>query len=477
MECNCNALTQHFGSLTALEILSKFFSSTQWDKQMIKNYILHHRMSYLGNDYMLSPSFTIDKVFAAEPPTCRYAWAERNLSRFKLHFASIQELRGFQTNNAEYFHFARKISVDEPKHGAEFSALAKFLQTHTLIQELEIGVDELQMDVSLTLNRVVLRRKGMDKLREVYVPQVKFTRLMHGSLGPKRILAVCSGPIPGGVLETIVAKDMMTPSSEKLPQSSKPTSRVLPTPNFPEKDISHPASRTPPMAKFLEKLHPELRNMVYTELFTSEGGVIVPSPLPPTSTYVNGSRGKKSAPHSVLALLETNKQIFEEAVGLYYSQNRFVFYYVSQMIAFLKHLTKQRQNYLFHITLWHTNLDIQTFPESIPYLLALPQLKNLDLFIRNDVAFRAGEGQYQGLAGENGLAELVSRGVKLTIKCDSASRSIWTRDRIIESLPPGITTTERFWDNYPGYTSTMKRVEGCRRIENWISILAKELTT
>src|SRR4051812_20509833 len=72
-------------------------------------------------------------------------------------------------------------------------------------------------DVTPQLNLLVLRANGMDKLREVRVPNVKFTSLVHGSREDITVAECTSGPICRGTLQTIVAKEIMRPTQVPAP--------------------------------------------------------------------------------------------------------------------------------------------------------------------------------------------------------------------------------------------------------------------
>ena len=83
-------------------------------------------------------------------------------------------------------------------------------------------------------------------------------------------------------------------------------------------------------------LPPEIRNRIYNLLLCIPGR-IHPSTQKPSSTRKKNGRQKVSTPtpESALSLLAVNKQINDEAFGVFYHCNAFEFYYPTQLHAFL----------------------------------------------------------------------------------------------------------------------------------------------
>ncbi|KAF9741499.1 hypothetical protein PMIN06_007315 [Paraphaeosphaeria minitans] len=110
---------------------------------------------------------------------------------------------------------------------ASLRSFSKDLGLFNQLQELEVGVDEAQMvqamchadqsysgilmrpqDIPFTTNKLVLRMRGIDNIQQISVPKVSFTGWIHKE-NPESYYSRCTGPIAGGVLETIVARSMM----------------------------------------------------------------------------------------------------------------------------------------------------------------------------------------------------------------------------------------------------------------------------
>ena len=145
---------------------------------------------------------------------------------------------------------------------------------------------------------------------------------------------------------------------------------------------------------------------------------------------------------SVLALLETNKQICKEATGIYYAQNRFVFYYSSQVLEFFDTLTRysghgcghRAFDYMTDVTLWYPK-NYRTQDASAAFDCALRELKKCSVLEKIEVILECYPPQYlgQGLAasrpGERKLKKFSHRGVAVTVRsievenfeCDGAS--------------------------------------------------------
>ncbi|KAK5152789.1 hypothetical protein LTR04_006318 [Oleoguttula sp. CCFEE 6159] len=215
------------------------------------------------------------------------------------------------------------------------------------LDELRIGVDERKMvvevwaeslhlmwsrgeEITPQINLKVLLFTGMDALRELkHIRLVEFIRDTRSAAG------VLSGPIPGGVLETMVAPCMMATRELLLFQA-----RISAGPPFP-----------------FQKLPPELRNHIYAMVLHFDGGV-VPSKRTPTSCFLSGGRRKGQErkpgprPPSVLSLFATNKAIYQESAHLFYSKNHLIFRDLKDLVDFLHETSEFRRNYIEELTVW-----------------------------------------------------------------------------------------------------------------------------
>jgi hypothetical protein len=89
-------------------------------------------------------------------------------------------------------------------------------------------------------------------------------------------------------------------------------------------------------------------------------------------------------PHSVLSILQTNRQIHNEAVGMFYRQNDLVFSYPSHMQDFVQSLERDRLEALTSLTLFHKNHSeggMSTMATTLKILRRLRGLKKFHLLI------------------------------------------------------------------------------------------------
>lgn len=139
---------------------------------------------------------------------------------------------------------------------------------------------------------------------------------------------------------------------------------------------------------FLE-LPPEIRNTIYALLLVFPG-VIYPKVDTPTSVacqfpYLRDvDRDDIPIPHSALSILQTNRQIHNEAVGMFYRQNDIVFSYPSHLQDFLQSLERDRLESLSSLTLFHKNHNeggISTMATTLKLVRRLRGLKKFHLLI------------------------------------------------------------------------------------------------
>ena len=141
------------------------------------------------------------------------------------------------------------------------------------------------------------------------------------------------------------------------------------------------------MFRFLD-LPPELRNRVY-DLVLRIPGPIHPStksattaPKDSKNVKINESKDHESA----LSLLAVSKQISDEAVGVFYNCNSFVFYYPTQLHAFLMSLGPQRQKLNRDLTVYYYNTKcggVELVDLTFPMLKQLTGLRKLHIIMIN----------------------------------------------------------------------------------------------
>ncbi|PPJ50346.1 hypothetical protein CBER1_05914 [Cercospora berteroae] len=151
------------------------------------------------------------------------------------------------------------------------------------------------------------------------------------------------GPIPGGVLQTQIGPKITAPvlKNKKGQFVAKPKPSVQ---NRKDKDTHF---------DFLG-LPAELRNTIYDLLLTF--GRVHPSKQPPSTTVKKSKKcNDVRSPESALSLLAVNKQIRDEAVGIYYA-NPFLFYWASQFHAFAVDLGQLRRSVTRDITIQYDNV-------------------------------------------------------------------------------------------------------------------------
>ncbi|KAK4545967.1 hypothetical protein LTR36_002531 [Oleoguttula mirabilis] len=251
----------------------------------------------------------------------------------------------------------------------------KELARYKGLQELYIRVDEMAMLKKMLWRRNAHQRARVDDptpqqqlailrfpgivglLRLSGIPHVQFEKLLD------RKGEAFGGPIPGGVLETQVAAKMQAPRNE-------PSSHGSDTGSF----------------SFLS-LSPELRNIVYDMLLRIPGQ-ISPSPKSPTSAPKKHDPNS-TVPSSALSLLAVNRQIHDEAVGIFYHHNAWLFHYSLHLHGFLQSLGPQRQSFLRDITVHYADLKsggMSMVELTFALLKKLTGLKRLEVVLHGELA-------------------------------------------------------------------------------------------
>lgn len=173
------------------------------------------------------------------------------------------------------------------------------------------------------------------------------------------------GPIHDGFLNTIVKKEMMTRRDHRS---------FVRSGHF----------------RFLD-LPAELRTTIY-KLLLIIPGVTYLTAEKPTSVVVASRYMRKAyrdsmpIPRPALTLLETNRQIHNEATGIFYRCNEFVFQYPSHLQAFTLSLEKDRRDSVTSLVLFykdHNEGGLHTIDLTIRLLRRMPGLKKLHILLES----------------------------------------------------------------------------------------------
>jgi hypothetical protein len=452
------------------------------------------------------------------------------------YFSGGTEFANWTHQNKEGASLLRKMGVDFVRH-YNLTWIQDGFKRCIGLQELSVGIDELALvkdmlrpgmgfqrmdmrprDVTPQLNLLVLRANHMDKLRQIRVPRMKFTPLVHGSrIGTTAQLAIVkrtTGPIRGGVLEKIVAREIMQPvepvALAKQTTMTKKTGSVLKRKTLVESDDeykpshrgqaskractgtrttpAHASTRiTParaaktakaikatddelvavvldidvepvgsevdmevevehevgiesdsprPIFRILD-LPAELRNKIYHCILVHKGS-INPSKRMPTTHHRAGTTLAENnlyrsgvAPSSCLALLQTNKQVYAEAKGIFYAQNSFVFYYPNQLMMFLHSIREERRRYIERVTLWYKNQtqgDINSIDTNLAALMQLKNLKQFELVLDDSVTYSLRVPAFH-MPGEDMMKEMAKGGLEIVVRNQALDYFFWKRSK------------------------------------------------
>lgn len=136
-------------------------------------------------------------------------------------------------------------------------------------------------------------------------------------------------------------------------------------------------------------LAPEVRNVVY-EMLLCVDGPIHPSKKKPSTEGKNIHEGGAQDNNSALCLLAVNKQIRDEAVGVYYA-TPFVFYYPTQFHAFVQDLGSLRRSVIKDVTIHYDNTKrggINLVDLTFPLLRDLNKLRRLSIVMNGHLVNR-----------------------------------------------------------------------------------------
>ncbi|GIZ45571.1 hypothetical protein CKM354_000873100 [Cercospora kikuchii] len=284
---------------------------------------------------------------------------------------------------ARHYRLVRRLTCDwDPSQSGTNYAFDCIAKLKGLV-ELTIEVDEKDMVRQALIKRdtrqsywavdgeysaqeqlALYHLKGIDRLLSLKgIPNVNFgNRTIKGKKE--------AGPIPGGVLLTqIRPKIMASAVTSKKAKLAGPTTAA--------------SKKKKSKAAYFDffGLPPELRNRIYDMLLGIDGP-IHPSKKPPSTTARKTKDGDDAhGPLSALCLLAVNKQIRDEAVGIYYA-TPLVFYYSCEFHAFALGLGQLRRSVVRDITIHYDNVrrgDTDSEDLTAPLLREFTGLKKLQI--------------------------------------------------------------------------------------------------
>lgn len=180
------------------------------------------------------------------------------------------------------------------------------------------------------------------------------------------------GSIPGGLLDSIAREEIMSPRRTR-------------------------SNVRKGLFRFLD-LPPEIRNTIYNLLLVNPG-VTYPTADTPTSVISASKHMGKALkdsvpiPYSSLAILETNHQIHNEAVTIFYRSNEMVFKYPSHLQAFTLSLEKDRLESITRLVLFykdHNEGGLHTMDITMRLLRRMRGLKKFHLLLEKHMVQELG---------------------------------------------------------------------------------------
>ena len=223
-------------------------------------------------------------------------------------------------------------------------------------------------------------------------------------------------------------------------------------------------------------LPPEIRNRIYNNLLEIDGPVH-PSTKPPSSIPKPqiSPKVQKPATGSVLNILAVNRQIHDEAVGIFYNSNAFEFYYPKQLHAFMVDLSSLRQGFIRDITFHYYNhkvggIDLAYL--TFPMLKQLPGLRRLHLLFNEGLTKRMQPSSYWGSGPWKlgGVNPITFPGIKFLFNLRNID-DIKVRDTHLETQMMSVEQNDSFPNFQPG-TQQWAYVELTRILEHLNAALA-----
>lgn len=214
------------------------------------------------------------------------------------------------------------------------------------------------LGLSQQLSLLVLHRTGMNGLRDLReIPDVQFLK-MEATAGDE---LDAGGAIDDGCLQTFIRREI-----NGLDRKRKGKFRFLDLPG-------------------------ELRTRIYNVLLCWTG-VVYPTNRIPTSVLAKASNISAEAkddlprPDSALALLAVSRAIHNEAVGIFYWNNDFVFSWPTELQCFIMSLSTERLSFVRNVTLFykdHREGAMHTMDVTLSFLRRLPNLHKLHILLES----------------------------------------------------------------------------------------------
>lgn len=138
-------------------------------------------------------------------------------------------------------------------------------------------------------------------------------------------------------------------------------------------------------------LSPELRNRTYDMSFCMPGQLQLASR--PTFAHARKRRdgSVQKAADSVLSLLAVNRQIHDEAVGLFYHRNTFVFEHSMRLHAFMQSAGPRRHAFVCNLILHYDSFKragVDIADLTFPLLRQLSGLQNLEVIMHGELGHK-----------------------------------------------------------------------------------------
>ncbi|KAL1591745.1 hypothetical protein SLS60_011744 [Paraconiothyrium brasiliense] len=402
-------------------------------------------------------------------PNIRKFGKELHLNENTIYFRSTNDLKWWTGADDPRRFLLRRIIVDEdiPFPATKFHTLdemASLLNKLPNLEEVTIGIDEMELvrnwsrerngqqeidfrpeDIGFQLNLIML--PAVHKLRQLRFRKVTFSD-MHKEIdfnyrhdgAPQNTYKWPRGPIPGGVLETLIAPEMMPPKDPWVPPpqslSKSPSQNPSQSPSRKRKREDETPDEPNKFFRFLD-LPNELRNHVYEDVLVQKGA-INPSLRIPSSQRYYRHKWRQAPPRlpSVLESLRVNKRIYGEAVRIYYSHNDFIFYAPTQFLGWHATIGHIQRAALERIGIWcYEHGDGGSVPAPTVFTMVMHQLKTLrnlkklTLFLPvHQASMILKDPTYLDFEHIEDLRALRRRGVEIEIRCPEADRRLWVAE-------------------------------------------------
>jgi hypothetical protein len=314
-----------------------------------------------------------------------------------------------------------------------------------------------------SMNLSIYRIKGISELRNLRIP-VTFAHHNFPFVDPavRGHLTLGLGPIPGGILETVIAKEMRSttpapaqPEVKKgkrkaISQSVDEDTEYMEDVQSTEQDESSPDVPGPMVAQIpfrFRDLPRELRELVYAELLQFQDEICI-SDLMPSSAFISPSILKDPSaeiPISVLNIFFVDKTMYKEAGEYFFKWNKFIFYSPLQATSCFTSLSPLRKSWFRKISLWHKvgmpkegqvhfwDIALKRLPIELPYLT------DLEVVYDGELSATYNSHSLRVIPGAAQLTAMSRQGVKVKLRCNSADLELHHRE--IQAKPDGPLST------------------------------------